>query len=220
MPTNPTATSLLRGAAVLALLSLLPGAGCGSKNTDKKADDSPAVARSSAPERGRTMMPSSRPRPRLAAPESGDNTAGDPPRLPDRHDDGARRQRFEEMRAQYDKNGDGTLDQDERTAMRTDRLHRSVETIDSDGDGKISRDEAASAPRRMGRMLRDFEAVDADGDGYVFDRRARQGDEPAARPRRLPPPPAQRRPGGTGRRRFQTVTHPTETAVHIPRRNE
>ena len=163
----PTATSLLRGATVLTLIALRPAAGCGSKNTDKKADDTPAVARNSAPNRSRVPMPSTRPRPRLAAPDIGGQSAGDPPRLPDRRDDGARRQRFHKMRAQYDKNGDGSLDNDERTAMRKDRLARSVETIDSDGDGKISRDEADSAPRRIGRMLRDFEAVDTDGDGYV-----------------------------------------------------
>lgn len=165
MPTTPT--SLLRGATVLALLSLLPGVGCGSKNNDKKADDTPTVARSSSSDRGRVPTPRVRPRPRLSAPDPGGLGAGDPPRLPDRRDDGARRQRFEEMRAQYDKNGDGTLDDTERAAMRKDRLTRSVEKIDSDGDGKISRDEAASASRRMGRMLRDFDSVDADGDGYV-----------------------------------------------------
>ncbi len=163
----PTPTSLLRSATVLALLSLLPGAGCGSKNNDKKADDTPAVARSSSSDRGRIPTPRVRPRPQLNAPDPGGQGAGDPPRLPDRRDDGARRQRFEEMRAQYDKNGDGTLDDTERAAMRKDRLTQSVQTIDSDGDGKISRDEAQSAPRRMGRMLRDFDSVNADGDGYV-----------------------------------------------------
>lgn len=75
------------------------------------------------------------------------------------------RQRIAEMRKQYDANGDGQLDGDERDAFRQARIKERMARIDSDGDGTISRQEAETAP--FGRMLRDFDAVDANQDSVV-----------------------------------------------------
>jgi len=76
----------------------------------------------------------------------------------------------EERRAQrlkeFDKNGDGKLDRDERQAMRQANLDRRMERMDRDGDGKISRQEASTG--RIGpRLLANFDHADADRDSFV-----------------------------------------------------
>ncbi len=82
---------------------------------------------------------------------------------------GRQRMTPEERRAErlkeFDKNGDGRLDRDERTAMRQANVLRRMERMDKDGDGKISRDEAS---RPLGqRLLADFDHQDANHDSFI-----------------------------------------------------
>jgi EF hand domain-containing protein len=75
-------------------------------------------------------------------------------------------ERRAEMRQKYDTDGDGKLNRDERQAMRTAMLERRMSRLDGNGDGKISRQEAESA--RFGRrLLEDFDAADANRDSFV-----------------------------------------------------
>jgi len=76
----------------------------------------------------------------------------------------------EERRAerlkQFDTNGNGQLDRDERQAMRQANLDRRMKRMDTDGDGRISRQEA-SAGRIGQRLLADFDRADSDRDSYI-----------------------------------------------------
>ncbi|HUS66461.1 MAG TPA: hypothetical protein VMZ28_18115 [Kofleriaceae bacterium] len=101
----------------------------------------------------------------------------------------AMRERFAEQRAKHDKNGDGELDADERTAMRNEMMELRLKSIDKDGDGKITRDEAHAEPGRR-KLLRDFDAADANQDqvvttdeleAHIAERRANRRDEDGRR---------------------------------------
>lgn len=100
---------------------------------------------------------------------------------------GRQRMTPEERRAermkQFDANGDGRLDRDERLAMRRDNLDRRMKRMDSDGDGKISRQEAAGG--RIGqRLLADFDRADVNRDSFISrDELERAADELRARRR-------------------------------------
>jgi len=52
-------------------------------------------------------------------------------------------------------------------AVRSERVRAVVKTLDADGDGRITRDEAAQAPARRIRALADFDAADVDRDGTL-----------------------------------------------------
>ncbi|MBX3154784.1 MAG: EF-hand domain-containing protein [Deltaproteobacteria bacterium] len=53
--------------------------------------------------------------------------------------------------AKYDANRNGVLDPAERKAMRADRREERFKRLDTDGDGKLSKEElAAGAKRRRG----------------------------------------------------------------------
>lgn len=59
------------------------------------------------------------------------------------------------MMEQYDTDGDGTLSEEERTAMMEAMRARQLERFDTDGDGEISEEERAAMPqmrRGAGRM--------------------------------------------------------------------
>ena len=94
---------------------------------------------------------------------------------------GRQRRTPEERRAErmkeFDKNGDGQLDRDERQAMRQANLDRRMQRMDSDRDGKISRQEAGSG--RIGqRLLADFDHADANHDSFISrDELGRAADE-------------------------------------------
>ncbi len=77
-----------------------------------------------------------------------------------------RQQRRDEMRRKYDSNGDGRLSKEERETMRREMLDRRMSRIDADGDGKISRDEASQRPIGR-RLLADFDAADSNHDSYI-----------------------------------------------------
>jgi Ca2+-binding EF-hand superfamily protein len=155
-----------------ALIALALG-GCGSKDTETKTE--PGVAAKELP-----RTPHSRPRPSLpdqpdlGARDDEDRPRRDRPRLDGQKwnnpDMAARREEMMKKRAemvqQYDKNGDGELDDEERTQMREARLAETFTTLDADGDGKISRDEAEGTEDGS-RGLRRFDRIDADGDGFV-----------------------------------------------------
>ena len=76
--------------------------------------------------------------------------------------------RLQERFEQFDADGDGLLDEQELAAMRGrmggrgggDRAARMMRA-DTDGDGKISREEA---PPQLSRR---FDAMDSDGDGFL-----------------------------------------------------
>jgi hypothetical protein len=63
-------------------------------------------------------------------------------------------QRSETLFAEYDKNGNGTIDMDERPQMPT------AELMDADGDGKVSESEFVGPPAF-------FQQLDKNGDGYL-----------------------------------------------------
>src|SRR5690606_21878446 len=95
-----------------------------------------------------------------------------------------RRARMAEMRRTFDTDGDGTLGDEERAAMRRKVMQDRLAAIDAGGDGAISREEASSSFGAR-RLLGDFDAADADGDSVVTQaeleaaaeaRRARRGE--------------------------------------------
>lgn len=78
--------------------------------------------------------------------------------------------RLAERFDQLDKNRDGKLDASERPQRRGGREHGGgrggaggAARLDTDGDGRISRAEAARSPR----LSQNFDQVDANKDGYV-----------------------------------------------------
>ena len=79
--------------------------------------------------------------------------------------------RFEERMMQFDVDGDGMLDADERDAMAQAMRDRMIERFDADGDGVVSIEEQMAARRefmlnsRRGERLRG--EFDADGDGEL-----------------------------------------------------
>lgn len=157
-----------------ALVALALGA-CGSKESSKATE--PEVTEAKAP-----RIPTARTRPSLPDQPELRERAGDEdrprrdrPRLGDGEkwntpDMAARReemmQRRGEMMKEYDKDGDGQLNDDERAAMRTARVGAMFTQLDADGDGKISPDEAENRDQG-GRRLRNFEGIDTDGDGFL-----------------------------------------------------
>jgi hypothetical protein len=98
---------------------------------------------------------------------------------------------------EFDKDGDGKLSEDERTAMREamkakmeERKKEMLAKYDADGDGTLSDDEKAKAMAdRKAEMLKKF---DTDGDGVL------NPEERAKIPKRPGGPGP--RPGGPGRR--------------------
>lgn len=77
-----------------------------------------------------------------------------------------------EMIAKYDKDGDGKLNEEERAALRADRMEmreaRKKEMLakyDKDGDGKLNEEERAAA--KADRKQRMLEKFDKDGDGEL-----------------------------------------------------
>lgn len=70
-------------------------------------------------------------------------------------------EKFEEL----DRNGDGRLDASERPQRKGMRGQgkRGIAAADTDGDGRLSRAEAAAHPR----MAEHFDAMDANSDGFV-----------------------------------------------------
>ncbi len=112
-----------------------------------------------------------------------------------------------ELLALYDKNGDGKLDEAEKTAMdkeladieekaRLARFYQQVKAIDTDGDMVISPEEEAAAPaklqefqrKRMEEMRRNRpDRPGAPGEGERGPRRRQGPPREGAQP---PPPPA------------------------------
>lgn len=72
---------------------------------------------------------------------------------------------------QIDANGDGLISKEERKAHREKAGEKmkegkaKIKDADTDGNGNLSRDEAAAAG--MDKMVEHFDKVDADGDGEI-----------------------------------------------------
>ena len=191
---------------VAALASLSLAGGC-SKKSEKKKDEQASTSAAPGASDGdgdgaskRPGMPAAPHRMRSSDPgattqelgplgHAGVDEETDQARLERRE---AMRERFAEQRAKHDKNGDGQLDADERTAMRNEMMDLRLKSIDKDGDGKITRDEARAEPGRR-KLLRDFDAADANQDqvvttdeleAHIAERRANRRDEDGLRRRR------------------------------------
>jgi hypothetical protein len=78
----------------------------------------------------------------------------------------SREERRAERLKQFDKNGDGRLDREERGAMLTELVNKRMQRIDRDGDGKITRQEA-SAGRLGPRLLANFDQADSNHDSAI-----------------------------------------------------
>jgi hypothetical protein len=78
----------------------------------------------------------------------------------------SREERRAERLKQFDKNGDGRLDRDERGAMLNELVNKRMQRIDRDGDGKITREEA-SAGRLGPRLLANFDQADSNHDSAI-----------------------------------------------------
>jgi EF hand len=172
----------LRGYLAAACV-VLAAVGCGDKNKDKDKRIS-AVASSGADEREATPSASGEkpalpalPRRRLRMRGEPANAGSEPDDRVAESDEASRERRqerrdqrravMEEHRAKFDKNGDGTIDDDERAAMRKERSARMVSEVDSDADGKLTREEVQSAPPGIQRLLENFDEVDTDGDSQI-----------------------------------------------------
>lgn len=82
------------------------------------------------------------------------------------HNGMSKDERRAERLKQFDKNGDGRLDRDERGAMLTELVNKRMKRIDRDGDGKITRQEA-SAGRLGPRLLANFDQADSNRDSVI-----------------------------------------------------
>ena len=62
-----------------------------------------------------------------------------------------------------DTNNDGVLSKDEMKAAREKMRAVHISKIDTDGDGRISRAEAAAHPK----LAQNFDRIDTNGDGFL-----------------------------------------------------
>jgi hypothetical protein len=160
----------LAGVLMGVLLPLGAAAGCGDKGETAapaaaaRQDEAPAdqVAPEAAPQ---ARSATARPRPALpdtdgATQSDGEERGG--------HGRGMRGERRAAMLDEFDKNGDGQIDDTERGAMLHVRAEQMIERHDTDGDGSLSGAELAaiqSGGRR--RFMGNLSAADANGDGAV-----------------------------------------------------
>jgi hypothetical protein len=152
-------------AAVLALGSLALG-GCGSKDS-RSAKERQVGSDDDARDTSDDTASDGRTRPELPVPrrmrgEDPDQTGDDDTdrrRVEWRERSG---ERFAEMREKYDADGDGKLNDAERTQMQRARIKDRVARADANSDGMVSREEAEASPRG-GRMYRNFDEMDTDG---------------------------------------------------------
>ncbi|MEM7026900.1 MAG: hypothetical protein AAF410_01605 [Pseudomonadota bacterium] len=76
---------------------------------------------------------------------------------------------FRDRVQQYDADGDGQLNEEERTALREARRAYLLDKYDADGDGELNEDErqAKRDAKRDAKRARVVEKFDADGDGEL-----------------------------------------------------
>lgn len=84
---------------------------------------------------------------------------------PGRHTSPACAARHAEKLTTHDANGDGTLDRDERMALRRDKRAAALARYDANRDGELDRDERAIMKRE--RMDEMFQKHDANRDGAL-----------------------------------------------------
>ena len=72
-----------------------------------------------------------------------------------------------EIKAKFDTDGDGTLNETERQAARETFRKKRMERIDTDGDGTISDAEREVAKEQRRAKIK--ERMDTDGDGVISD---------------------------------------------------
>lgn len=142
-------------------------AACGSSGDSKATESAPAAdSPRTARERARTQPPATADRPRPSLDVS--DTAADDD---DDDDDEAPSERevvASERMAEFDRDGDGALDTRERSAMRESRLQNLLQSVDANGDGRLTLDEMQRGDDMRGkRMARQFSRLDADGDGAL-----------------------------------------------------
>lgn len=97
-----------------------------------------------------------------------DGDLANPEARPERAEMRAKRdERRKEALETFDQNKNGELDDDERMAMHEARVADMVARMDTNADGKLTREEldASAATRR--RPPPDFETIDANKDGFV-----------------------------------------------------
>lgn len=157
---------------VSALAALSLATGCKSDKSTaatQKAAEPEVAAGAAAGDEAAEQAPALPVPRRMRGGESADETAGDAApgtgRWRSRRSE-EMRQRRDDLRKRFDADGDGQLNDDERAAMRHERLQRQIARIDADGDGKISRDEAEAVPFG-GRLLGDFDGADANQDSFI-----------------------------------------------------
>jgi Ca2+-binding EF-hand superfamily protein len=80
----------------------------------------------------------------------------------------AAKETFKQKRKEYiDKDGDGEISETERAAMKEERKARIIEKFDADGDGKLNEAERQVVKeKRRAKIVKRF---DADGDGTLND---------------------------------------------------
>lgn len=130
----------------------------------------------------------------LVNPEERRRPWGDGPR-PDRAEMRAKRdERRKEALETFDQDKNGELDDEERDAMHEARVADMVARMDTDADGRLTREELDASAANRRRPPPDFETIDANKDGFVT-----VEEMAAARPPRNfrdrrdepPPPPTQ-----------------------------
>jgi hypothetical protein len=149
--------ALTAGSFTLLAASLLMLVGCSEKKAKSTSEPSKA---------------------REATAVSRDSQDGDEPsRQPDQEapprqgEDGVGQKRANyrsKQLAAYDKDGDGVFSPEERQAMVEERVVRTFDELDSNGDNRLGKHEVAASSARMARRLeRRFEQLDANGDGVL-----------------------------------------------------
>lgn len=181
-------TRPLPGALLGSILSLSLSFVVGCAKEETPPAPAPDEVAPAATDEAPAATPSQRPLPRLESPTAPAPSAraGDPGSRwrGDRGDRGGRR--GGRMMERFDQNGDGQLDDAERTAMMQGRAARMIERNDTDGDGSLSKAELEAIQGPGRRFLGADSGVDANGDGTITAAELEAGMSARMRERRAP----------------------------------
>jgi hypothetical protein len=154
---------------LLGVLLSVAAAGCAEKKSESTAaDEMPGTSagETASSGEGERPVPALKPMRRRMSSDGGASAEAGEPGEGERRGRGRGRGR-EGMRERFDQNGDGQLDDTERSAMRRARAEQVIARNDSDGDGALSSAEIEGAQGPGRRFLAGLASADANGDGSL-----------------------------------------------------